>query len=118
MDNSIPGSCSLADRDCVPCRGGLPPLKGAELQQLLEQLNSDWELIDEHHLRKAFSFPDFRQALDFTMRVGELAENVNHHPRIELSWGEVVVFLWTHKINGLADADFVFAAKVDQLRRS
>jgi 4a-hydroxytetrahydrobiopterin dehydratase len=78
-------------------------------------LGNGWRLVDDHHLEKEFPFPDFRSALEFTNRVGELAEAVGHHPDIYLSWGRVRVILWTHKIDGLAEADFVFAAKTDAL---
>jgi 4a-hydroxytetrahydrobiopterin dehydratase len=103
---------SLADKQCVPCQGGVPPLKGNELDELFKQLNS-WQLIDEHHLEKTYIFKDFREALDFTISIGELAEEQNHHPEITLSWGKVVLRIWTHKINGLTESDFVFAAKAD-----
>ncbi|OGV63295.1 MAG: 4a-hydroxytetrahydrobiopterin dehydratase [Lentisphaerae bacterium RIFOXYB12_FULL_65_16] len=115
MNETNPVACSLADRECVPCRGGVPPLKDAALKALADQLGPAWQVVDEHHLEKKFRFPDFRQALDFTVRIGELAEQANHHPDIHLAWGKVVVTLWTHKIGGLAEADFVFAAKVDRL---
>lgn len=107
--------CDLALRECEPCRGGVPPLKGRELRELHEQLNNGWSIVDDHHLSKEFRFPDFRSALDFTVKVGELAEQVGHHPDIHLSWGRVLVEVWTHKIDGLHEADFVFAAKVDAL---
>ena len=105
----------LAKRECIPCKGGVPPLKGKELQDLWAILGHDWLVVDEHHLEKEFKFKDFRQALDFTRRVGELAEQVNHHPDLYLSWGKSKVTLWTHKIGGLSETDFVFAAKVDAL---
>jgi 4a-hydroxytetrahydrobiopterin dehydratase len=108
-------SCSLADRECVPCKGGVPPLKGEELEALKVQLGGGWEVVKERQLEKTFSFKDFRQALDFTNRVGELAESVGHHPDIRLSWGKVKLVVWTHKIGGLSEADFVFAAKSDRL---
>ena len=105
----------LAEKQCVPCRGGVPPLRGAELERLRSQLHEDWRVVEEHHLERAFRFPDFRQALDFTTRVGELAEEQDHHPDLHLSWGKVVVQIWTHKIGGLTESDFVFAAKTDRL---
>jgi len=108
-------ACDLASRECVPCKGGIPPLKGPELIRLVEQLGGDWRVVEEHHLEKEFRFEDFRQALDFTNKVGELAEEIGHHPDIELSWGRCKVTIWTHKIDGLAEADFIFAAKVDAL---
>ena len=105
----------LAEKQCVPCRGGVPPLRGEELERLRAQLHADWRVVDEHHLERAFRFPDFRQALDFTSRVGELAEEQDHHPDLHLSWGKVVVQIWTHKIDGLTESDFVFAAKTDRM---
>ena len=79
------------------------------------QLAAGWRVVNEHHLEREFKFPDFRQALAFTNRVGQLAESQNHHPDIYLAWGKVKLTLWTHKIDGLTESDFVFAAKVDQL---
>ena len=105
----------LAKKKCVPCKGGVPPLKGKELKKLLEAVNSNWRLIRQHHLEKAYKFEDFREALDFTNRVGEMAERQNHHPDIYLAWGKVKVTIWTHKIDGLTESDFIFAAKTDQL---
>ncbi len=105
----------LAEMECVPCKGGTPPLKGEELRKMLDRLLRGWHVIDEHHLEKEFKFENFRDALKFTNRVGELAEHVNHHPDIYLAWGKVKLTLWTHKINGLTESDFVFAAKVESL---
>jgi len=75
-----------------------------------------WTLKD-NHLEREFRFRDFRSALNFTNKVGELAESVNHHPDIHLAWGRVKVIIWTHKVNGLCTADFVLAAKIDDLPR-
>jgi 4a-hydroxytetrahydrobiopterin dehydratase len=105
----------LAARECVPCKGGVPPLKGAEIAAFLQQSEAGWQVIDEHHLEKEFRFKDFRQALDFTNRVGTMAEEQFHHPDIYLAWGCVRVVIWTHKIDGLTESDFVFAAKTDEL---
>ncbi|MCP4247641.1 MAG: 4a-hydroxytetrahydrobiopterin dehydratase [bacterium] len=104
----------LSTRQCVPCRGGVPPLKGSELLQLHEQLR-DWEVVDEHHLTKRFEFPDFVQALAWVNGIGELAEQQGHHPDLQLGWGKVVVEIWTHKIDGLTESDFILAAKIDEL---
>lgn len=112
-----PTACTLADRECVPCRGGVPPLAGAELDALFAELGNEWQLVAAHHLRKRYTFRNFREALAFTNRVGELAETVGHHPDLEVAWGNVVLTVWTHKIDGLAAADFIFAAKADQLPR-
>lgn len=116
MGNRDGQACDLASRECIPCRGGIPPLKGRPLSELLEKLGGGWSVVDEHHLEKEFQFGDFREALEFTNKVGELAESVGHHPDIYLTWGKCRVTVWTHKIDGLAEADFIFAAKVDTLR--
>ncbi|HUD47596.1 MAG TPA: 4a-hydroxytetrahydrobiopterin dehydratase [Candidatus Baltobacteraceae bacterium] len=105
----------LALKECVPCKGGVPPLKGDELNKLAQQLGDGWRVLDEHHLEREFKFRNFQTALDFTNRVGALAEQQNHHPDIYLSWGKAKLTLWTHKIDGLTESDFVFAAKVNKL---
>ena len=112
---SEPQACNLADRECLPCKGGVPPLAGEEMKKLAEQLPGGWELVEEKRLEKRFKFKDFRGALEFTNRVGELAETVGHHPDIQLGWGKVKLTVWTHKIGGLSETDFVFAAKADRL---
>lgn len=105
---------TLADQTCVPCRGGIPPLTPQQIAPLAEQVPG-WEVVDHHHVARSFAFPDFRAALAFTNAVGALAEEQGHHPDILLRWGEVAITLWTHKIDGLAEADFVMAAKIDRL---
>ncbi len=104
---------SLAQKHCVPCRGGVPPLAGAELEKLRAQLPG-WEVVDGHHLSKTFTFPDFRQALEFVNRAGEIAEAEGHHPDLHLTWGRVDVTTWTHKVDGLTESDFILAAKIDE----
>ena len=107
----------LSAMTCVACRGGVPPLEGDALQLLQTELGNSWEVVDGHHLEKAFEFPDFVKALAFTNRLGELAEQQGHHPDIYLAWGRVGVSIWTHKIDGLTESDFVLAAKADALYR-
>ena len=104
----------LAEKRCVPCRGGVPPLKREELAKLQPQVPG-WEVVDDHHLAKSYKFPDFLTALAFVNRVGELAEQEGHHPDIYLSWGKVEIRIWTHKINGLTESDFIMAAKIDRV---
>jgi 4a-hydroxytetrahydrobiopterin dehydratase len=104
----------LASKTCVPCRGGVPRLKGQELASYQKQV-SGWNVVNEHHITKSFKFPNFVKALDFVNRVGELAEQQGHHPDILLAWGKVEITLWTHKIDGLNESDFIMAAKIDQL---
>ncbi len=105
----------LAKRECVPCRGGVPPLKGPEITKLLTEL-SGWEVITEHHLRKAFSFSNFRDAQSFVNSVGAIAEEQGHHPDICFGWGRAEISIWTHKIDGLTESDFILAAKIDQIQ--
>ena len=104
----------LADKTCVPCRGNTPSLKGAELEELHQQL-PEWEVIEEHHLKREFRFKNFREALNFVNRVGEAAEEQGHHPDIDFGWGRATLTIFTHRIDGLTESDFVFAAKVDRL---
>jgi 4a-hydroxytetrahydrobiopterin dehydratase len=105
---------SLADKHCVPCRGGVPPLKGEELRKFASEL-PDWQVVDSHHITKSFAFPDFASALEFVNRAGAVAEEEGHHPDLCLSWGRVDVKTYTHKIDGLAESDFILAAKIDRL---
>ena len=106
----------LASKTCIPCRGGVPPLTGAPLRKLHDELANGWKVMEGHHLEKEYRFEDFRAALDFTNRVGEMAEEQGHHPDVELSWGRVKLLVWTHKIDGLTESDFIWAAKADQLQ--
>lgn len=105
----------LAARECIPCKGGVPPLQGTPLAELQNTLGNGWQVIREHHLEKEFKFKNFREALAFTNKVGELAEKVGHHPDIYLAWGKVRITIWTHKIDGLTESDFILAAKIDAL---
>lgn len=107
---------SLAEKSCVPCRGGVPPLAGEELQKMEAQVLG-WKVVEGHHLLKSFSFPDFVTALAFVNRIGEVAEQEGHHPDLYLSWGKVEVKTWTHKIDGLTESDFILAAKIDRLNQ-
>jgi 4a-hydroxytetrahydrobiopterin dehydratase len=106
----------LAQKECIPCRGGVPPLKGKALADLLDRLGGGWNIVDEHHLEKSYALKNFQEALDFTNRVGQLAEAQGHHPDIYLAWGKVKLTIWTHKIDGLTESDFILAAKADALR--
>ena len=103
----------LADEKCIPCKGGVPPMKGPELNGMVAELGGGWRVAEGHHLEKEFRFPDFAQALSFTNAVGAIAEREGHHPDIYLAWGKVRLEIWTHKVNGLTRGDFVLAAKID-----
>ncbi len=104
----------LCQRECVPCQGGVPALKGEQITPLIEQLDG-WRVPEEHHLSKRYSYPDFAEALAMVNKVGALAEKEGHHPNIHLTWGEVRIDIWTHKIDGLTESDFILAAKIDAL---
>ncbi len=106
----------LAEKHCVPCRGGVPPLQGEELEKMKAQV-AGWQVVNGHHLAKSYTFPDFRAALDFVNRVGAVAEEEGHHPDLSLSWGKVDIRTWTHKIDGLTESDFILAAKIDKLHQ-
>ena len=110
-------SSEIESRTCKPCIKETSPLKGGQLRQLKAQLDEEWKIVNEHHLEKEYSFNDFREALDFANRVGEVAEKENHHPDIFLAYGKVGLKLWTHNIDGLSENDFILAAKVDQARQ-
>ena len=103
----------LSSRQCVPCRGGVPALKGEEITTLLNQLE-DWKVINQHHLQKSYGFEDFQGALAFVNKVGQIAEEQGHHPDICFGWGQAEITIWTHKIDGLTESDFILAAKLDE----
>lgn len=104
----------LAEKKCVPCRGGVPALTPEQIRPLAAQLEQ-WDVVNNHHLQKRFRFPDFRSALNFVNEVGEIAEREDHHPDFELTWGKVRITIWTHKIDGLTESDFILAAKIDEV---
>ena len=105
----------LHKKSCVPCQNGEAPLKGQALETLHQELDPSWSIVEGHHLEKSFPFKDFKEALHFTNKVGDVAEQEGHHPDILLSYGKVSITLWTHKINGLSESDFILAAKIDTL---
>ncbi len=105
----------LAAKTCVPCRGGVPPLNRTGIELLLAKLGGGWRAVNDHHLEKEYRFRDFSAALAFTNRVGAIAEEQGHHPDIHLSWGKVRLQIWTHKIDGLTESDFILAAKADAI---
>ena len=105
----------LASRECVPCRGGMPPMRGDEIKEFADELGGGWEVVAEHHLQKRYEFKNFLEAQGFVQRVGELAEEQGHHPDICFGWGYAEIRIWTHKIDGLSESDFILAAKIDAL---
>jgi 4a-hydroxytetrahydrobiopterin dehydratase len=105
---------NLAEKSCVPCKGGVPPLDAEAVAQYLALVDG-WQAPNAHHLTKTYRFPDFKSALGFVDAIGAMAEEQGHHPDIYLAWGKVRVDVWTHKIDGLTESDFIFAAKCDAL---
>lgn len=108
-------SCDLASKSCIPCKGGVPPLTESERAALLRNLPPEWQIEDGHHLACTYTFRNFKDALAFTNAIGKVAEQEKHHPEIILTWGRVTVRIWTHKIDGLTESDFILAAKISAL---
>lgn len=107
-------NCELADRTCLPCRGGTPPMERPEAETMLAQLDDSWSLNASGHLERKYPFSDFMGALDFANAIGAIAEEQGHHPDLYVAWGRCGIEIWTHKISGLAEADFILAAKADR----
>jgi len=108
----------LATKHCIPCEGGIPPLEVDVQQKLSEELDEGWRIVDGHHLERRFTFDDFMTPLALTNQIAELAEEEGHHPELTLTWGRLDVKIWTHKIDGLTESDFILAAKIDRLEDS
>ena len=105
---------TLADKTCEPCRGGVPPFTREQIEPLLSQING-WQVVDDTKIKKLVKTKDFMQSLDKANAIGALAEEQGHHPDLLVRWGELGIEVWTHKVNGLTEADFVLAAKIDRL---
>lgn len=110
-------AAELAERSCVPCRGGVPPLAPDAYAPLLAQIDG-WTVEEQKKLVKSFRVKNFVQAVELVNAMTPLAEDEGHHPDLYVRWGEVRVFLWTHKIDGLTESDFIMAAKIDRLVQS
>ena len=105
----------LAAKKCVPCRGGIPPLSEDEARRLAAATPL-WSVVENGtRLTRRFEFRDFRQAMEFVNRVADVAESEGHHPDIAIHWNKVDLLLWTHKIGGLHENDFILASKIDRL---
>ena len=104
----------LCKKKCTACQGGVPALQGEELAKLAQQLGGGWDVVNEHHLEKEFQFDTYQEALDYTYKLGVIAEEEGHHPELLLAWGKVRVTIYTHKVGGLTENDFILAAKYDE----
>lgn len=104
----------LASKQCIPCRGNVPPLEGEELARLSAQL-PEWQVAEARRIQRNFEFPNFKSALAFVNRIGEVAEQQGHHLDLCFGWGYAKVTIYTHKIKGLTESDFIMGAKIDGL---
>jgi 4a-hydroxytetrahydrobiopterin dehydratase len=111
MNNNV----CLIDKSCVPCQGGVPPLDAIQTAKLLSELRTDWQINEAGHLYKQYIFDDFMGPINFANRIAALAEQEAHHPDLLISWGACAIEIWTHKINGLTESDFILAAKIEIL---
>lgn len=105
----------LKEKKCLPCQADQPPLAPSKIKALQVELGKNWSVENNKKLSKSFSFKNFKKALAFVNDIGKVSEEEGHHPDIKLSWGRVEVELWTHKINGLSENDFILAEKIDAL---
>ncbi len=105
----------LTQKKCVPCEGGVPPIAGGEINKYLSQLQTGWNVEEGKKIKKEFKFTDFKESIDFVVRVAELAELEGHHPDIFIFYDRVTILLWTHAIQGLSENDFILAAKIEKL---
>ena len=105
----------LAKKECIPCKGGIPPMGLEQAEEMIRQIHSDWKLVDTHHIERVWIFPNFESALQFVNSAGAICEEQDHHADFELGWGRVKAMIWTHKINGLTESDFFLAAKFDEI---
>ncbi len=104
----------LSGKECVPCKGGQQPYTPEEAENMLPQINTDWKLLDgSTKLTRTFKFKNFSAPMKLAVRIGEIADSEDHHPDLHISWGKLGVIITTHTIKGLAESDFIFAAKVD-----
>ena len=108
----------LADKKCIPCEGNIPPFDKSEIHKYLKKVDG-WDVKSDkdenYYLIKEFSFKDFNESQKFVNKVGDVAEKENHHPDISFGWGYCRVKIFTHAIKGLAESDFVLAAKIDEI---
>lgn len=114
MEEVVSEVCGLADRKCVPCGGGVPRLRGEDVERFAREIEG-WGVVDEHHLTRHYEFANFRDAQSFVNRVGEVAEEEGHHPDIAFGWGYADIKIFTHAIDGLSESDFILAAKIERL---
>ncbi len=106
----------LINKHCVPCAGRVPPLEASIAGKLLNELGHEWIINSDGHLYKEVLFLDFMGAITFANKIAEIAEQEAHHPDLTIAWGKCTIEIWTHKINGLTESDFILAAKIEHLK--
>ncbi|HXW54046.1 MAG TPA: 4a-hydroxytetrahydrobiopterin dehydratase [Myxococcota bacterium] len=115
MNNEKNEKIDLAREQCIPCQGGVPPMSIIEAQKMLPSLNEGWSVNSAGHLERVFLVRNFVEALNLANSLGKVAEDNGHHPDLLVSYGKLRAEIWTHKIGGLSRADFVLAAKFDEV---
>ena len=108
----------ITKKNCIACQGGIPRLKSKEISKLLIQLENGWEVYKNKEIRKKYLFSKYADAIIFSNKIADLAEEEDHHPLIQINYKEVVIILFTHKINGLHENDFILASKCDLILKS
>lgn len=103
----------LKNKSCVACHVGMVELKPEEIEGHLKGLGKSWGINDKGHLEKTFELKDFQEAMDFAIKISVVAESKGHHPNLYIAWGKCVVEIWTHKVNGLTEEDFILAAGIE-----
>ncbi len=116
MSTFKPSSEDLFNKSCIPCQGYTPPLSLDQATRLLTKLGNNWSLNEAGYLNKTYSFPDFMTAMTFANQIARLSEKEGHHPDLNIGWGYCSVTIWTHKIKGLTESDFILAAKIESLK--
>lgn len=107
---------TLSQKHCIPCQGTVPPLSSAEIEHFLSALHDPWTLNNLGHLYQKYKFSDFKKAMAFANEIARIAEVENHHPDLKISWGACAIEIWTHKIQGLTESDFILAAKIEKIQ--
>lgn len=106
-----PNAC-LLNKTCTPCQGGVPPMSSVLASRLLSELGNGWIINESSQLYKEYSFNNFIKAMKFANKIAEIAEKEAHHPDLSITWEKLTITIWTHKINGLTESDFILAAKI------
>lgn len=106
----------LTHKHCVPCQGGTAPLTQPEIDRLLGELRDTWTINEFGHLYQNYAFSNFQKAMDFANQIALIAEQENHHPDLQIAWGKCAIEIWTHKIHGLTESDFILASKIEAIR--